>query len=102
MLFYLKYIVLNEPLNSPTPFLLSKIYVWIILEKYVNRFAAGGYLTFWDYLAQMIKYYRSESLSWISYILGLCCLYLFVCLFVFFNSLLYHDLYVLEDDALIS
>ena len=46
LLFYLKYIVLYELLNSPTPNFKYPILVSIIEEKYMKIFYARGYLTF--------------------------------------------------------
>ena len=46
LLFYLKYIVLYELLNNPTPNFKYPISVSIIEEKYMKIFDARGYLTF--------------------------------------------------------
>ena len=46
MLFYLKYIVLYEVLNNPTPNFKYPILVSNIEEKYMKIFDARGYLTF--------------------------------------------------------
>ena len=46
MLFYLKYTVLYELLNNPTPNFKYPILVSIIEEKYIKIFDARGYLTF--------------------------------------------------------
>ena len=46
LLFYLKYIVLYELLNNPTPNFKYPILVSIIEEKYMKIFDARGYLTF--------------------------------------------------------
>ena len=46
LLFYLKYIVLYELLNNPTPNFKYPILVSIIEEKYMKIFDAHGYLTF--------------------------------------------------------
>ena len=46
LLFYLKYIVLYELLNNPTPNFKYPILVSIIEEKYLKIFGARGYLTF--------------------------------------------------------
>ena len=46
LLFYLKYIVLYELLNNPTPIFKYPILVSIIEEKYMKIFDARGYLTF--------------------------------------------------------
>ena len=46
LLFYLKYIVLYELLNNPTPNFKHPILVSIIEEKYMKIFDARGYLTF--------------------------------------------------------
>ena len=46
LLFYLKYIVLYELLNNPTPNFKYPILASIIEEKYMKIFDACGYLTF--------------------------------------------------------
>ena len=46
LFFYLKYIVLNELLNNPTPNFKYPILVSIIEEKYMKIFDACRYLTF--------------------------------------------------------
>ena len=46
LLFYLKYIVLYELLNNPTPNFKYPILVSIIEEKYMKIFDAREYLTF--------------------------------------------------------
>ena len=46
LLFYLKYIVLNELLNNHTPDFKYPNLVSIIEEKYMKIFDARGYLTF--------------------------------------------------------
>ena len=46
LLFYLKYIVLYELLNNPTPNFKYLFLVSIIEEKYMKIFDARGYLTF--------------------------------------------------------
>ena len=46
LLFYLKYIVLYELLNNPTPNFKFPILVSITEEKYMKIFDARGYLTF--------------------------------------------------------
>ena len=60
MLFYLKYIVLYELLNNPTPNFKYPISVSIIEEKYMKIFDARGYLTF---LANAIKNHTFASLT---------------------------------------
>ena len=46
LLFYLKYIVLYELLNNPTPNFKDSILVSIIEEKYMKIYDSLGYLTF--------------------------------------------------------
>ena len=46
MLFYLRYVVLYELLNNPTPNFKYPILVSIIEEKYMKMVDAHGYLTF--------------------------------------------------------
>ena len=46
LLFYLKYIVLYELLNKPTPNFKYPILVSFIEEKYMKIFDARGYLSF--------------------------------------------------------
>ena len=60
MLFYLKYIVLYELLNNPTPNFKYPILVSIIEEKYMKIFDARGYLTF---LANAITNHTFASLT---------------------------------------
>ena len=63
MLFYLKYIVLYELLNNPTPNFKYPILVSIIEEKYMKIFDARGYLTFLALPANEIKNHTFASLT---------------------------------------
>ena len=63
MLFYLKYIVLYELLNKPTPNIKYPILVSIIEDKYMKLFDARGYLTFCHCLANAIKNHIFASLK---------------------------------------
>ena len=63
MLFYLKYIVLYELLNNPTPNFKYPILIYIIEEKNMKIFDARGYLTFWHCLANAIKNHTFVSLT---------------------------------------
>ena len=63
MLFYLKYIVLYELLNNPTPNFKYPILVSIIEEKYMKIFDARGYLTFLALSCNAIKNHTFANLT---------------------------------------
>ena len=63
LLFLLKYIVLYELLNNPTPILSLQFYKFIIEEKYMKIFDTGGYICFFLELScNAVENHRFASL----------------------------------------
>ena len=63
LLFYLKYSVLYELLNNPTPEFKYAILISIIEEKYIKYLTLVNILHFWHCLANSIKNHRYASFT---------------------------------------